>query len=83
MDFEVKYLVLPTPHGRVRRGVLLPLEEHFVKRMVSWKERDLSVAAKETLIKSVAQAIPAYIMSVFKLPLTLCDGLMKHIRAFW
>lgn len=59
------------------------MEERFVKRMVSWKERDLSAAAKETLIKDVAQALPTYIMSVFKVPLTLCDDLMKHVRAFW
>lgn len=83
VDFEAKYLGLPTPHGRMRRGQLQPLEERFVKRMVAWKERVLSSAAKETLIKSVVQAIPTYVMSVFKLPLTMCDDLMKHIRAFW
>ena len=33
--------------------------------------------------KSVAQALPTYVMSVFKLPLTLCDDLMKHIWVFW
>jgi hypothetical protein len=35
------------------------------------------------LIKSVAQALPIYIMSTFKLPLTLCDELMKQVQAFW
>ena len=33
--------------------------------------------------KSVAQALPTYVMSVFKFPLTLCDDLMKHIWVFW
>jgi len=33
--------------------------------------------------KSVSQALPTYVMSVFKLPLTLCDDLMKHIWVFW
>jgi hypothetical protein len=51
--------------------------------MVAWKEKYLSTAGKEVLVKSVAQALPVYIMSVFKLPLTLCDELMKQIRAFW
>jgi hypothetical protein len=60
-----------------------PLEERFHKRMVAWKEKYLSTAGKEVLVKSVAQALPVYIMSVFKLPLTLCDELMKQIRAFW
>ena len=33
--------------------------------------------------KSVAQAIPTYIMSVFKLPFGLCDDLSSIIRDFW
>jgi hypothetical protein len=38
---------------------------------------------KEVLIKSVAQALPNYIMSIFKLTDGLCEDLMKAIRAFW
>ena len=26
-DFEAKYLGLPTPHGRILRGVFQPIEE--------------------------------------------------------
>lgn len=43
----------------------------------------LSQAGKEILIKAVAQAIPAYTMSVFKLPDTLCDEMTSMVRAFW
>jgi hypothetical protein len=82
-EFEAKYLGLPTPHGRMRGEIFQPIEERFVKRMSSWREKDLSKAAKETLIKSVAQALPTYIMSVFKLPLNLSDDRMKHVRAYW
>jgi hypothetical protein len=32
--------------------------------MVAWKEKYLSAAGKEVLIKSVAQALTVYIMSV-------------------
>jgi hypothetical protein len=53
-----------------------------VKHMVDWKECTLSQVAKEVLIKSVAQALPTYVMSVFKLHLGLCDSLKKHTRAF-
>jgi hypothetical protein len=35
------------------------------------------------LIKAVAQSLPTYIMSVFKLPLGLCDSLTSIIRVFW
>jgi hypothetical protein len=39
VDFEAKYLGLPTPNGRVQRGLFQPLEERFHKRMVAWKEK--------------------------------------------
>jgi hypothetical protein len=42
----------------------------------------LSQVAKEILIKVVAQALPTYIMSVFKIPFGICDTLEKHTRAF-
>ena len=38
---------------------------------------------KEVLIKSVAQAIPVYSMSCFKLPRGLCENLNMLIRKFW
>jgi hypothetical protein len=83
IDFEEKYLGLPTPRGRIKRGVFQPLEQRFFKGMTAWKEKDLSAAGKEILIKSVVQALPNYIMSVFKLTDGLCEDLMKAIRAYW
>lgn len=35
------------------------------------------------MIKVVAQAIPTYIMSVFKLPMSVCDDLNRMVRNFW
>jgi hypothetical protein len=35
------------------------------------------------MIKAVAQAIPTYVMSVFKLPASLCHELTQLIRQFW
>lgn len=35
----------------------------------------MCIGNKEILIKSVAQAIPTYVMSIFKLPASVCDDL--------
>ena len=49
----------------------------------SWKEKILTLAGKEVLIKSVAQVVPSYTMSFFLLPKNLCDELIRVIRQFW
>ncbi|WVZ74608.1 hypothetical protein U9M48_022770 [Paspalum notatum var. saurae] len=52
-----------------------PLREKLRKRLTAYTEKHLSAAAKEVLIKSVAQALPTYIM--------VCDDLTSIIRNFW
>jgi hypothetical protein len=54
-----------------------------MKRCSAWNERFLSSAGKEVLIKSVAQSIPVYVMSVFLLPGPVIAQLAKYIRRFW
>jgi hypothetical protein len=51
--------------------------------MSSWLENFLSMGGKEILIKSVAQSIPTYSMSCFKLPKGLCDHINGFLRNFW
>ena len=67
--FEAKYLYLglPTPDGHLKMERFQPLREKFAKRMALWSEKHLSSAGKEVQIKSVAQAVPTYLMSVFQL----------------
>jgi hypothetical protein len=48
-----------------------------------WMEKCLSAGGKEVLIKSVAQAIPTYSMSCFKLPRGLCQHVDILMRSFW
>lgn len=60
-----------------------PTTEKLTKRCLAWDEKLLSMGAKEVLIKSVAQAIPTYIMSVFQLPAGVCEALTRCIRRYW
>lgn len=42
-----------------------------------------SIAKKELLMKAVLQAILTYIMSCYKLPLSLCHEINSIIADFW
>jgi hypothetical protein len=80
---EEKYLGLPTPEGRMGKGKFKSTKESLVKRFSNWAERHMSSGVKELLIKSVAQAIPTYVMDIFKLPTGLCEEMTQLIRKFW
>ena len=47
------------------------------------KEKLLSQAGKEIMIKVVIQSIPTYSMIVFKLPTSLCKDIEAMIGKFW
>jgi hypothetical protein len=63
-----RYLGLPMVFGRSKKDVFSFVQERVWKKVKGWKEKFLSRAGKETLIKAVAQAIPNYIMSCYKVP---------------
>jgi hypothetical protein len=78
-----KYLGLPMYIGRSRSQCFKYLKERIWARIQGWKERFLSMAGKEILIKAVAQAIPTYAMSCFDLTKGLCDDISNMICRFW
>ena len=51
--------------------------------MQGWEVKLLSQAGREILIKAIAQALPAYTMSCFKLPMNLCHEIEALIRKFY
>lgn len=53
------------------------------KRIQSWHSSYLSWASKKVLVKSIAQTILSYIMSVFLLPKNLCSKLECVMNKFW
>ena len=78
-----KYLGLLSLMGRSKKNTFNDLKDKLGKKLSRWKEKLLSNAGKEILIKSVAQAIPSYTMSCFKLPDSLCNELAWMVRKFW
>ena len=53
------------------------------KKLQGWKEKLLSQAGREVLIKAVIQAIPTNTMNCFKLPKGLVRELEGMIHKFW
>lgn len=66
-----------------RRAVLGTSRIEFGSMYKGWMEKCLSAGGKEVLIKSVAQAIPTYSMSCFKLPRGLCEHINGLLQKFW
>jgi hypothetical protein len=60
-----------------------PLKEHFRKRVNEWMEKFMAMTAKETLIKSMAQALTTFAMGVLKMPVSFHEDYMKMIRKFF
>lgn len=78
-----KYMGLPTYVGRSKKKALLPIQDRIGKRLSSWMDKLVSWAGREVLIKTVAQAIPTYAMSVFKFPKDMCQSSQALINRFW
>lgn len=58
-----KYLGLPTLIGRSKSQVFQVVFDRVISRLKGWKEKSLTKAGREVLIKSVIQSIPTYIIS--------------------
>jgi len=78
-----KYLGMPTDVGTSSNGAFKYLKDRVWKRVQGWLEQALSAGGKEVVIKALAQAIPTYSMSCFRLPRGLCKHIDGLLRSFW
>ena len=78
-----KYLGLPTIVGRSKKVIFAALKERIWKKIQGWQEKLLSRPGKEILLKAVVQAIPTYMMSIFKIPEGLIDEIHTLMARFW
>ena len=78
-----KYLVIPAFVGRSKGVPFGETKGRVWRRMNGWKEKFLSTGDREVLIKAMAQSIPTYTMSCFKLPGGLCMDLNNMFSNFW
>lgn len=78
-----RYLGLPAYVGKSKSKTFQYIKEKVWGKIQGWKEKLLSKAGKEILIKAAAQAIPVYTMTCFDLTKNLCDELSSMICKFW
>jgi hypothetical protein len=77
-----KYLGLPTALGRSTDDEFEHIITRIRKLVKGWSPKTLSSAARETLVKAICQAIPAYSMSCFKLSKKLCKKITSIVARF-
>ena len=78
-----KYLGLPMVGGKSNVNTFKDLGEKITRRVMGWKEKYISKACREILIKTMAQAIPTYTMGLFKIPKALCDTINSTLAKYW
>ena len=69
--------------GKSKVSTFRELQERLTKRVMGWKEKNISKAGREVLIKMVAQAIPTYFMSMFKISNKICDDINSALAKYW
>ncbi|XP_019183755.1 PREDICTED: uncharacterized protein LOC109178674 [Ipomoea nil] len=78
-----RYLGLPSVLRRNKVAIFRYIKEKVRARIGLWQHRLLSRAGKEILLKSIAQSLPIFTMSVFLLPMRTCDTLEKMFNRYW
>ncbi|KAM1396893.1 hypothetical protein ACFX2I_014538 [Malus domestica] len=78
-----KYLGLQSDFGAWKKNVFEGVRRNLEMRMNGWAEHFLSQAGRETLIKSVAMALPNYALFCFRRSVGICKEIERAIAGFW
>lgn len=78
-----KYLGLPSFMNRNKRAIFDFIEQKIRQRTSGWNKKYLTNAGKEVLIKSVAQSMPVFAMSIYLLPMSTCMDIERCLNRFW
>lgn len=78
-----KYFGLLFMVGKKKKRLFPWNELWIISKISKWQHKFFSNGGNEMLIKAMAQAIPAYTMSVFRIPVGLCDDIQRTLTRFW
>ncbi|XP_010513536.1 PREDICTED: uncharacterized protein LOC104789557 [Camelina sativa] len=77
------YLGIPESLGGAKTKIFSFVQDKLQARASGWPARLLSKGGKKVMIKSVATAVPTFVMSCFRLPKTVTRKLTSAISNFW
>ncbi|KAL9674710.1 hypothetical protein QQ045_002909 [Rhodiola kirilowii] len=83
VEVHSRYLGLPLAFSHNKVKLFKYIIQNTWKRVMGWKELQLSAAGKEVMLKSVLQALPIYAMMCYKLLAAVCKRLAGIMRKFW
>ncbi|CAL1356487.1 unnamed protein product [Linum trigynum] len=78
-----RYLGLPSQVHRSKIQTFRYIEDSLANRIRHWKSKNMSLAAKEVVIKAVGTATPVFAMSCFRLTSNLCRRMNEQLSTFW
>ena len=76
------YLGMPEKICGSKKQVFSFVQERMNNHISSWYAKLLSKGGKEVQIKSVAQAVPTYVMSCYRLTQDTCKKLSAAVTRF-
>lgn len=82
-DDRCTYLGLPNIIGRNKTTLLGFLKERVKSQIKIWEGKCISRPGKEILVKTVAQTLPSYAMSVFLIPFEITRDIEKSLSKYW
>lgn len=83
VDKHQKYLGVPTISGRSKKMVFRELLDRMWKKLRVWIDKLLSRVGKEVSIKAIIQALPTYLLGVYKLHVAVIHKIYSAMARFW
>ncbi|KAM1063340.1 hypothetical protein ACFX1T_027497 [Malus domestica] len=77
------YLGILAGWGKTKMVTLSYIKDRVLSKIQGWRNKFLSQASREVLIKAMVQAVPTYPMNVFCFPDRLCKDIDGAIAKFW
>lgn len=83
VSVPLKFLGKPMYVGKNKADVFKFLTDHVRHKLQGWMDKDISNAGKITLLKSAAQTISNFWMSIFLIPSVICEAIEKLMNSYW